>query len=226
MPKLGAMSCVLSALAAMMVSASAEPPSIYLREVDLMDPRSLVQVRENCVLSHMPGILARVKRDNPGERLPAADAYCLRAIAVSAGHGQTLDLYIDLALQEQGYSELAFAEDAKLLQHDEPGQTAGRIFRAAGSGATTYASITGKSRDLPCPLALDAGYAWGYRNPDKPQPLALTATDAAAIARACYGPSATRIRVGKDTLSASKAGVIVGAWLGRAQRQQMNTAGN
>jgi hypothetical protein len=201
--------CVLAAFAS--AEAIAGSASIYMREVDLMDAHTLVQIRQNCALNQMPGILAKVQRDNPGEKLPAADAYCLRAIAVSATHNELLDLYIDLALQEQGYDGLHFAEDEKLLQHDETGQTAGSIFRAAGGGATSYVSITGKTRGLTCPLALDAGYTWGYRNPDKPQPVALTAPGAAAIARACYDPSVTQIAVGADTLPAAKAGVYAGA---------------
>lgn len=229
MSKLRYMSFAIAAFAgicASIANAQSGLPSIYLREVNLMDTRSLVQVRENCALDHMPGILAKVQQDNPGEALPRADAYCLRALAVSADRNFLADLYADLALQEQGYSEFAFAEDAQFLKHDEAGRTTGAILRAANSGAANYAGITGKTRDLPCPLALDAGFTWAYRNPDKPQPVVLTVAQAAATARACYQPAAKVIAVGKEVLPASKAGLYAGAWLGRQQRQQTHTAGN
>jgi hypothetical protein len=206
-------------------AASAAPASIYMRELDLMDPQSLVDVRQNCVLDHMPAVLAKVQRDNPNERLPTADAYCVRAVAVSAAHDELAHLYANLALQEQGYSALTFAEDAKLLQHDEAGRTTGATLRAALSGADSYVSITGKTRALPCPLALDAGYTWAYRNPEKPLPYSLTGAQAVAIARACYVPSTKTISVGTENLPAAKAGLIAGAWLGREQRQQAHTAG-
>lgn len=217
MSKLRRLAVALSMFAAMATTASGAEKSSYLRELDLMSGELLAKVRENCATGQMPQILAKVRRDNPGEQVPAADTYCVTAMGVSGRRNALLDLYINIALQEQGYSELHFAEQAKLLQHDETGQTAGRIFRAAGSGASDYVSITGKSRALTCPLALDAGFTWGYRNSGKPQPYALSAESAAAIARACYDPSIQEISVAGQTMPAQKAGLYAGAWMGRQQ---------
>jgi len=208
---------VLAVFTAVATAATGADRSSYLHELDLMSGELLAKVRQNCASGQMPQILAKVRRDNPGEQVPAADTYCVTAMGVSGRRNTLLDLYINIALQEQGYSELHFAEQAQLLQHDEAGQTAGRIFRAAGIGATSYVSITGKSRDLPCPLALDAGFTWGYRNSGKAQPYALNAKSAAAIARACYDPSNREISVAGQTMSAQKAGLYAGAWMGRQQ---------
>jgi hypothetical protein len=112
------------------------------------------------------------------------------------------------------------ASDAKLLQNDEAGQTTGRILRAAKDGATSYVGIAGKTRELTCPLAFDAGYTLGYRHPEKEQPGALTPAEAAAITRACYDPSATEISVKGTATVASKAGLLAGAYFGRQARTQ------
>jgi hypothetical protein len=215
--KLKRLAVAFSVFAAMATVASGAEKSSYLRELDLMSGELLAKVRQNCATGQMPQILAKVRRDNPGEQVPAADTYCVTAMGVSARRNALLDLYINMALQEQGYSELAFAEDAQLLNHDEAGQTAGRVFRAAGSGASSYLSITSKSRVLPCSLAFDAGFTWGYRNPNKPQSYELTEAGAAAIARACYDPSIQAISIAGQTMSAQKAGLYAGAWMGRQQ---------
>lgn len=217
MSKLKRLAVALSVFVAMATTASGAEKSSYLRELDLMSGELLAKVRQNCATGQMPQILAKVRRDNSGGQIPAADTYCVTAMGVSGRRNALLDLYINTALQEQGYSELHFAEQAKLLQHDEAGQTAGRIFRAAGSGAASYQNITGQSRNLPCSLALDAGFTWGYRNPNKPQPYELTEASAAAIARACYDPSIREISVAGQTMPAQKAGLYAGAWLGRQQ---------
>lgn len=204
--------------AALPASAHAQQSS-YLRELDLMKPELLAKVRQDCAEDQMPGILAKVQKDNPSESLPPADTYCLKALAVSASQGILLDLYINLALQEQGQSEYHAVEQAQLLSHDESGKTAGSILRAAKAGQTTYISIKGATRPLSCPLALDAGYTWAYQFPDKHLSYEPTAAEAAEIAHACYVPSTARVNVNGQPMAGQAAGLYAGASLGRLARQ-------
>lgn len=183
-----------------------------------MDARSLVEVRQNCALEQLPAILAKVMRDNPAEHLPATKVYCMRAIKASAHKGLLAGLYDNLALQAQGRSAFVSASDANLLVHDESGKTAGSILRAAQSGATSYTSINGAVQKITCELAFDAGFTWAFRNPQKPQPYAMTASQAEDMAEACFEKHSATI--GASALPATKAGLIAGAWFGKMAHTQ------
>jgi hypothetical protein len=190
----------------------------YLKDLERMDDGERATIRGVCAAHRMPVVKQRVDAAEPAPVFPEVHTYCLKAIEASAKRDRLPDLYINLALQAQGYDELHFAEQAKFLQNNEAGLTRAAIFKAANAGDPTYASITGKERPLHCPLAFDAGYAFGYRNPDKSQPYELTAAEAERIARACYDPSVREITLNGAPVSAQKAGLFAGAWLGRKQR--------
>jgi hypothetical protein len=195
----------------------------YLRYVELVDDGDRAKMRGICAAHRMPVVKRKVDAAEPAAVLPDVHAYCLKAIEVSAGRDRLPDLYINLALQEQGQSEFRSAEQAALLKNDEAGRTTGLILRAANAAQGDYASITGKTKPLPCPLAFDAGFTWGYRSPDKQQPYELTAADAERIARACYDPTVKEISLKDALVPAQKAGLFAGAWLGRKQRLEVGT---
>lgn len=215
MLKLGFSVCAFAALAATANAASLD----YLRELDRSTSEHLVTVRLDCAANQIPQIFRKVAKDNPRETLPSVDAYCRRALELSGRHNAVLNLYIDLALREQGYDGLYLPQQAPLLAHDETNQTVIRIFFAAGRGQPSYVGIAGKVHPLSCPLALDAGFAWGYRNPDRgTDPVPLTETSVNAIARACYDASVKTIPFGWFVAPTEQAGLYAGAWLGRRQR--------
>jgi hypothetical protein len=192
---------------------------VYFREIELMDANLLTQTRQTCAMGQMPSIKARIDADKDLQRFdapfPDADAYCLKVLAVSRSTHHLLDLYINLALQAQGYSDFHSADMAKLLSNNEAGRTMIAILSAAKTGQTTYTGITGKSRDLPCPLALDAGATWADGNDKATPPIALTEAEASAIARQCYAPVSTTITVRGVVMPASKAGLVAGIWLAK-----------
>ena len=183
----------------------------YLEQ--LVGDESLTQIRAICAAHRMPWLRDVVQSKQV--QLPDTPVYCLKAIEVSARGNMLSDLYINLALQAQGRESFDSAKDAALLKDNEAGRTRAAIFKAANAGEPAYAGITGQQRPLPCPLAFDAGYAFGYRNPDKNQPVEFTANEAEAIVRACYDPSAMEITLKGDKLAVSRAGVLAGASLGR-----------
>lgn len=190
----------------------------YLRYVELVDDGERAKMRGICAADRMPVVKRKVDAAEPAPVLPEVHAYCLKAIEVSAQRDRLPDLYINLALQEQGQSEFRSAEQAGLLKNDEAGRTTGLILRAANAGQATFESVTGKIQQLPCPLALDAGFTWAYRNPDKKQAYEVTASEVETMARACYDPSIKEIPFRGDTLAVSRAGLLAGAALGRQKR--------
>jgi hypothetical protein len=190
----------------------------YLKVLERMDDGERATIRGVCAAHRMPVVKQRVDAAEPAPVFPDVHAYCLKAIEASAKRDRLSDLYINLALQAQGYDELHFAEQAKFLQNNEAGLTRAAIFKAANAGDPAYASITGQQRQLHCPLAFDAGYAFGYRNPEKSQPYELTAAEAERIVRACYDPAVKEIALNGEATAVSRAGLFAGAWLGRKLR--------
>ncbi len=192
--------------------------NVLLQEVERFDDLYLVQTRQSCAEGKMPAIKqdmdtdARLKGSTP---LPDVDIYCRKVLTESRRRGHLADLYINFALQEQGYRDYYSVDQAQLLKNNEAGRTLAAVLQAANVGQTTYTSITGKSRDLPCPLALDAGFAWASANTTASVPVALTPVEANAAVRQCYAPSATTITIRGTTYPAQKAGLIAGAWLAR-----------
>jgi hypothetical protein len=213
----------IAGLAAAPNTVAQDQPTIYLRELSLMTPGELTLRRRNCAMHRMPQVFESVRRGSrkdaaragfPVADLPPVPVYCLEALNVSARRNLLADLYMSLALQEQGISGFHFAEYAQLLRNDEAGRTTGSILRAANAGERSYVGLAGQSRTLPCPLALDAGYTWATRNPSR-QMAEMTAEAASAVARQCYNPSTTRITLNGETMSAQRAGLLAGAWLAR-----------
>lgn len=205
------------------LSVTAAPPKIVkdadylLREVDLLGQPELADAREGCALNRVANGFMAIRKDAlvHGDP-PPPDIYCLRVLSVSRAKGRMADLYINLALQEQGYDSLMFAQQAQLLKNNEAGRTFQAVLMAANAGQTSYTSITGKARDLTCALAIDAGETWASANPTAASPMEITGTDAAAVARQCYaGGPITTITVNGNPLPASKAGLIAGIWLAR-----------
>ncbi len=193
-----------------------EQRALHLRELEITSEELLAKTRRNCAMH----LMTKIKKDMEGQGAPMPDVhvYCIKAMEVSARRGLLADLYVNLALQEQGHSEFHFAGQTELLKNNESSRTRLSIFKAADAGEPTYTSITGKVRQLPCPLAFDAGYTWAYRNPDKSQPYELTAAVVETIARSCYDPSVKEIMLSGASVPAQKAGLFAGAWLGRQQR--------
>ena len=207
------------ALQAGSVDAAPATTDPYLREVELFDAQYLAEARQVCATDKMVAIQAKLRADKELKRfdapLPPVEAYCLKVVAVSRAQGRMADLYVNIALQEQGYRSYDAAGQAQLLSHGEASNTTSAILRAANAGQVTYNSITGKSRDLPCPLALDAGATWADGNDKATSPIALTEAEASAIARQCYAPATTTITVRGVAMPAQKAGLIAGIWLAK-----------
>jgi len=195
----------------------------HLKGLELMTDDSLTTTRGICAAHRMPFVRQRVDAAEPAPVFPEVHAYCLKAIEVSAKRDRLSDLYMNLALQEQGRSSLQFASDAELLKNNEAGRTRLAVLKAANSGEAAYLSITDKQRQLHCPLALDAGFAFGYRSPEKDQPYELTAPEVQTIARACYDPTVKEIALKDALVPAQKAGLFAGAWLGQRQRLEGGT---
>jgi len=213
---------VVSLVAASALPAVAQKSTdstVYLREIELMNADLLAETRQTCAVGEMANIKARIDTDEIdrkyGAPFPAVEVYCLKAIYVSRAKGRMNDLYTNLALQAQGYSYFDSADFAKRLQNNEVGRTMLAILTAAKSGAGSYTSITGKPHDLPCPLAFDAGMTWASTTPSAAAPMALTKPEATDAIRQCYAPGVTTITLQGTAMPATKAGLIVGAWLAK-----------
>ncbi|MDV6333154.1 hypothetical protein [Asticcacaulis sp. 201] len=192
--------------------------NVLLKEVERFDDLYLVETRQTCAEGKMAAIKADMDKDKrlkSSTALPAPDIYCRKILTESKRRGHLADLYINLALQEQGYSSLHFAQQAQLLKNNESGRTLAAVLQAANAGQPSYTSITGKPRDLPCPLALDAGFAWGAANAMAAAPVTLTEAEANTIALQCYDVATTTITIHGIAMPASKAGLIAGAWLAK-----------
>jgi len=215
-----AVASLLAASALPAVAQKSTDSTVYLREIELMDADLLAKTRQTCAVGEMANIKARIDTDEIdrkyGAPFPAVEVYCLKAIYVSREQKKLNDLYINLALQAQGYHiDFNFADMSGKLQNNEVGRTILAILSAAKSGAGSYTSITGKPHDLPCPLAFDAGMTWASTTPSAAAPMALTMAEATAAIRQCYAPGVTTITLQGTAMPATKAGLIVGAWLAK-----------
>lgn len=192
----------------------------YLKDLELMNDGTRATIRGICAAHRMPVVKQRVDAAEPAPVLPEVYTYCLKAIDVTAKRDRLADLYINLALQAQGRSQFQFTDDAELVKNNEPGRTRLAILKAANAGEATYQDITGRTKELPCPLAFDAGYTWAFNSPEKSQPYEFAAADIERITRACYDPSVEEITLSGAPIPAQKVGLFAGAWLGRVYRTQ------
>ena len=187
--------------------------STMFKELELLPADDLVIDRSNCALGKMPEVWARMKSSHLVKgKLPATEVYCLKVLAVTATENHGADLYIRLAMVEQGFTDFTHSAMTKYVAHDEPGRTMAAILQSANAGAVSYTGITGRSHDLPCSLAFDAGFTWATGNDNARVPLAVTQEQAADAERQCFASGVTTVTVAGQSLPASKAGLIVGAW--------------
>lgn len=180
-------------------------------------------IRRTCAMGRMPAVIAGVAakgreataRHASVAPMPPADLYCLAVIEEARRRNSASGLYINLALQEQGYDALYFSQQAQLLKNNEPGRTFQAVLMAANAGQASYVSVAGQTRDLSCPLALDAGETWASTNTTAPLPQDLTSEEASDIAQACYGSPTATITVRGSAIPAQRAGLFAGAWIAR-----------
>ena len=193
--------------------------NLYLWDLERSRELDLTQARQACADGDMPRIRHKIETDKNVQlfdvHMPETSVYCLKALSVAKAKGWTWNLYMNIAMQEQGYTDYDTAGEAVLLKNNEAGRTWGAIFRAANAGAASYTSITDKPRPLPCSLALDAGFTWVSANSGATVPIDLTQIEAGAIAKQCYDPAVTQITVRGTIMSPQKAGLIAGAWMAR-----------
>lgn len=207
------------ALQAGSVDAAPATTDPYLKEIELFGATDLAEARQICATGKMASIQAKLRADKELKRfdlpLPPVENYCLKVLTVSVAQARMADLYVNMALQEQGFESYDTVGQVKLLSHGEASRTTLAILTSANAGQPTYTSITGKSRDLPCPLALDTGATWAAGNDKATLPIDLTEAEVSAIARQCYAPATTTITVRGVVTPAQKAGLIAGVWLAK-----------
>ncbi len=184
------------------------------RDLELLPPDDLVIDRADCALGKMPDVWVRMKSSHlvKGD-LPTTQAYCLKVLAVTAAESHVADLYIRLAMNEQGFSDYSHSGQSKYVANNEPGRTMAAILQAASAGSVAYTGVAGHTHDLPCALALDAGYSWASNSETAKTPVAFTAEEASDIAAQCYDPKVRQISVKGTPVPATKAGLLAGAWL-------------
>ncbi len=183
----------------------------------------LVRVRRACAVGNMPIIYALVAADGVkahkegGTATPMPDLtfFCHSVLDLAKQTDSINLLYQNLALQEQGFRERISANQDAGITGGQPAATMFAILKAANAAQTSYTAISGQSRPLPCPLALDAGYSWATGDASAQVPLALDGNEAITAEEQCYQPGVTSITLQGHVLPASKAGLILGAWFAK-----------
>ncbi len=161
-----------------------------MSEIPLFDWRSMADYRQTCAAGKAPDVIASFEATQGKDSHPPAPIYCTALVAESLKKNWPLALYGNIALQQKGIgSEAVFEDDDKRIGNDD-NVVARNIRRAANSGKTTYPHLQGGERDLPCPLALDAGAVAGavMANDRDKLRLPLTKQQIETIAEACYNP--------------------------------------
>jgi len=202
------------------------PPSVHIDMLQVHDGQFLSRVRRLCAMGVMPQIAENVvetdrryrtrdhRTDTVVTHLPAVADYCTAALAEARRRNIPSGLYLDLAVQEQGvwwYTD----DHATLVANGEPWRITSAVLKAANAGQSAYTTISGATRPLTCPLALDAGYTWASSNANAKAPLDLTTVEAQQIAADCYAGAETIIVRGTK-MPAVKAGLVVGASLAKS----------
>ncbi|WP_220750610.1 MULTISPECIES: hypothetical protein [Jannaschia] len=121
--------------------------------------RTLLSERMVCAAGQFH-IATRTHLQTVSERsfaLPKVVPHCLAVLAETARREAALDLYWRLTVD----NVLFDARQIGPLQSDE----FRTVLAAAQANATTYVSMTGETRALPCPLAFDAGFHYGAARP-------------------------------------------------------------
>ena len=186
--------------------------------------QALTLDREICASNGMWAVKAEVdkKRKAAGlTPLPEPDLYCVHVIAESLNRGTNYKLYARLALKAQGIDSGDETANAPYLKHNEAGRTIQAILLAANAGQTDYQTVIGKTDALHCPLAVDAGATYALGNPNAKSPTPITDREAVDIGLLCYAPRImTAIPVHGKLMPASKAGLLLGIWLGQHPQSQ------
>ncbi len=198
-----------------------DSPDIHITLLKSWEGDWLLRIRRTCAMNAMGTVIDAVAAQSnqvaahgvKSTPMPDVASYCLATIGEAKRRGSLSNLYINLALQEQGKGSLGSLEGAQLLKNNEAWRTTEAILRAANDGQVAYTSITGKLRVLPCSLALDAGYTWASGNAKAQSPVALTQAEADDAKRQCYDPATIEIKLNGTAYPSAKAGVILGAWL-------------
>lgn len=210
-----------------------------MSEIPLFDWRSMSDYRQTCAAGKAPDVIASYEVTQGKHSHPPASVYCTALVSESLRKNWPLALYGDMALQQKGLGlQAVFEDDDKRIGNDD-NVIARNVRRAANEGKTTYPHLQGGERELPCPLAFDAGAVAGavMARDDKTLRLPLTKQQITAIAEACYDPKAKEptpamkgigeqiVKAGHPNgaaigLSLNLAGLLAGEALGYATVQE------
>lgn len=157
------------------------PEEFAIRFIPLDTDTQLGSRRVACAFGDMPDIRAEMQAS--GSPFPAVSEYCLSVLHESAR--RDLGAYLYFRMQP----------DAVMDEFD-------RVMAASGKSRDEYVNAAGATRELPCELAFDAGYAFGHWNPAVQVAPELADVEIDRWTQACFDPA--------QTLS-SKHGLVAGA---------------
>lgn len=209
-----------------------------MSEIPLFDRRTMNDYRQTCAQGKAPDVIASAEAITGKDTHPPAPVYCPALIQESIRKGWPLGLYGDMALQQKGLGIQAVFEDDDKRIGDDDNTISLNVRAAANVGKTTYPHLQGGERELPCPLAFDAGAVAGMTlaRDGKSQRLALTKQQISTIAEVCYSkekePSPAMKAIGDAIvkagdpngaaigLSLNLAGLLAGESLGYMTAQE------
>ena len=168
----------------------AENEPFMIQDVRVSRDGYVTKVRYGCAAGAAPEEIEDDRRY--GDDQPTPERLCEAAVEEAAKRGILNDLYEQIG------------GDAALTRQ--------RIFEAAAQNVTRFTRPNGELSRLTCPLAFDAGYAFGVENPAQPVAEHVTDAQIAELQRDCYAtPNAS-------TLEGAIAGIRRGQGF---QRQQL-----
>lgn len=207
---------------------AAELKANSLREIELMDVEELSIRREVCVNGSVNAVLAKSAAEWGAAAVASPAEYCGKTIEQAVKKDWTLGVFYNQAMKQLGLGAgLFWQSDADALG-TKPVELVRNIRAAADGGYTSYIDAAGKERPLACPLALEAGAAWGAANPDKVNRPGITEELAGKIVGVCYNPDITEVtlKATGQKLTVQQAGLAAGEVLARMVKQDRQTTGS
>ena len=166
----------------------AENEPFMIQDVRVSRDGYVTKVRYGCASGAAPEVIEGGRRF--GTEQPTPERLCEVAVEEAAKRGILNDLYTEIG--------------------GDGAATRQRIFEAAAQNVTRFNLPSGQLARLTCPLAFDAGYAYGVENPAQPVAEHVTDAQITEAQRDCYAtPNASTLE-----------GIVAGIRRGQGFQQQ------
>ena len=181
--------------------AMAEQQDSAITRLRITDDQDATEARLTCVVGNANALMEEGR--SRGFRMPAASHFCEGAAEEAAKRG----------LLDMVYAWLD--ENPETARPGDGPATRQTVFNAAAQNAGQFTRPSGRAARLPCPLAFDAGYAYGVENPQSSIADGASEEQVRDAQQACYA----------DPDAATLDGLVAGIRRGQAfQRLQVAQA--